>query len=43
MLGLHSRLHDGHPLAEALAQAQASGGEGQRARTAAQSFIALGA
>jgi len=43
MLSLHGRLRDGRSLAEALAQARASGGDGRRARTAAQSFIALGA
>jgi len=43
MLGLHGRLRDGDDLAEALAQARASAGDGQVARTAAQSFIALGA
>ena len=43
MLGLHGRLRAGDDLAEALAQARASAGVGRSARTAAQSFIALGA
>ncbi|MEU4292633.1 CHAT domain-containing protein [Kribbella sp. NPDC026596] len=43
MLGLHGRLRVGDDLAEALAQARESAGDGQLARTAAQSFIALGA
>ncbi|WP_405067051.1 CHAT domain-containing protein [Kribbella sp. NBC_01510] len=43
MLGLHGRLRAGDDLAGALAQARASAGVGRQARTAAQSFIALGA
>jgi len=43
MLGLHGRLRAGDDLADALAQARASAGDGRTARTAAQSFIALGA
>jgi hypothetical protein len=43
MLGLHGRLRDGDDLAEALAKARKSAGDSQMARTAAQSFIALGA
>ena len=43
MLGLHGRLRAGDGLAGALAQARASAGVGRQARTAAQSFIALGA
>ncbi|MFG1817734.1 CHAT domain-containing protein [Kribbella sp. NPDC049174] len=43
MLGLHGRLRAGDELADALAQARASAGDDQLARTAGQSFIALGA
>ena len=43
MLGLHGRLQAGDELADALAQARASAGDGHLARTAGQSFIALGA
>ncbi len=43
MLGLHVRLRAGDDLAEALAKARASAGDSQMARTAAESFIALGA
>ena len=43
MVGLHGRLRLGDDLAEALAQARVSAGDGHLARTAAQSFIALGA
>jgi len=43
MLGLHGRLRAGDDLAGALAQALASAGDGRLARTAGQSFIALGA
>lgn len=43
MLGLHSRLRAGDELAAALAGARASAGDSHFARTAAQSFIALGA
>ncbi|TCC34729.1 CHAT domain-containing protein [Kribbella sindirgiensis] len=43
MLGLHDRLRAGDDLAEALAQARVSAGDDRPARTAGQSFIALGA
>ena len=43
MVGLHGRLRLGDDLAEALAQARVAAGDGHLARTAAQSFIALGA
>jgi hypothetical protein len=43
MLGLHGRLRAGDDLAGALAQARGSAGVGRQARTAALSFIALGA
>jgi CHAT domain-containing protein len=43
MLDLHARLRSGDELAEALASSRASAGGSRFARTAAQSFIALGA
>ncbi|MGH3461523.1 MAG: CHAT domain-containing protein [Kribbellaceae bacterium] len=43
MLGLHRHLRDGSSLAEALMRARGSAGADPVARTAAQSFIALGA
>ncbi|GAA1520079.1 CHAT domain-containing protein [Kribbella lupini] len=43
MLDLHARLRSGDELAEALAGSRASAGGSRFARTAAQSFIALGA